>query len=56
MEKAEYSSPEDVDALEEARRRAAEKVRRSLADLEAAEREFATVTEKLAGLRRAGRS
>ena len=56
MEQAEHSSPEDVDALEEARRKAAEKVRRLLADLEAAEREFATVSEKLAALRRAGRS
>jgi hypothetical protein len=56
MEKAEQSSPEDVDALDEARHKAAEKVRRLLSDLEAAEREFATATQKLAAFRRTGRS
>jgi len=56
MEQSEHSSPQDVYALEDARRKAAEKLRRLLADLEAAEREFATATENLIAVRRTRRS
>ncbi len=55
MEKRAYSQ-EEIQALENARRRAAEKVRELLLQLEEAEREFAAATDMATSARSLHRS